>query len=50
MTRILMLALGAAGLGLSACDTIQGAGQDIQEGGAEISETAVEVEEDIEEE
>ena len=49
MTRTMMLILGLAGLGLSACNTVQGAGQDIQEGGAAVSETAAEVEAEIEE-
>lgn len=50
MTRILMLVLGMAGLGLvSACNTIGGAGQDIQEGGEFIQQSAQEVEAELEE-
>ncbi len=34
-------------LGLAACETIGGAGQDLQAGGRAISETAEEVQEDL---
>lgn len=39
MTRILILPLLAL-LGLSACNTVEGVGQDIQSGGQAIEETA----------
>jgi len=35
-----VLALLVAGIGLSACNTVEGAGQDIQRGGAAIENTA----------
>ncbi|WP_083762432.1 entericidin A/B family lipoprotein [Parvibaculum lavamentivorans] len=35
-----MLALLVAGFGLAACNTVEGAGQDIQRGGAAIEDTA----------
>ncbi|MDP1626160.1 entericidin A/B family lipoprotein [Parvibaculum sp.] len=35
-----VLALLVAGIGLSACNTVEGAGQDIQRGGAAIEDTA----------
>ena len=35
--------------GLAACNTIQGAGQDVEAGGEAISETAQEVEQEISE-
>ncbi len=34
-------------LGLAACETIEGLGQDVQSGGAAISETANEVQRDL---
>lgn len=35
-----VLALLVAGIGLSACNTVEGAGQDIQRGGEAIEDTA----------
>ncbi len=41
MTKIFaVLALLVAGIGLSACNTVEGAGQDIQRGGSAIEDTA----------
>ena len=46
MTRILTLIAAIAALGtLSACNTVQGAGEDIQAGGAAVSNAAEETEE-----
>ena len=50
MTRIMMLMLGIAGLGLAACNTVEGAGEDVSNVGQEVSETAAEVEAEIDEE
>ncbi|MHA3977571.1 entericidin A/B family lipoprotein [Halovulum sp. GXIMD14794] len=45
--RIAPLAALIALLGLAACNTVEGAGQDIRYAGDEISETANEVQNDL---
>jgi len=43
MNKLLLLVLLAAMAGLSGCNTIEGAGQDIQRGGEAVSDTAKDV-------
>ena len=49
MTRITMLMLAAAGLGLAGCNTVEGAGEDIGYTGAVVEETAEETGEEVDE-
>lgn len=50
MSRILMLTLAIAGLGLlTACNTVEGAGRDIQAGGEFVTDSAQEVEQELDE-
>ena len=49
MTRTLMLMLGAAGLGLAGCNTIEGAGEDVGYAGEVVEESAEEVGEEVDE-
>lgn len=50
MTRIVMLILGTASLGLAACNTIEGAGKDVSNVGEVVSGTARDVGAEIDEE
>jgi predicted small secreted protein len=47
-TRIASLALAFAVLGLGACNTVEGFGQDVEEGGENLSNAADNVEQEIE--
>ena len=47
MTRLLMLILGAASLGLAACNTVEGAGQDVSNVGEAVTDTADDVEDEM---
>ena len=50
MTRLMMLMLGTAGLGLAACNTVEGAGEDVSNVGEVVSDTANDVEGEIDDE
>ena len=50
MTRITMLMLGLAGLGLAGCNTVEGAGEDVEDVGEAVSATANEVEAEVDDE
>ncbi|MDB5441383.1 MAG: entericidin EcnA/B family protein [Caulobacteraceae bacterium] len=43
MRKFIMLAVVAAGLALSACNTIEGAGKDVSSAGAAVTDTARDV-------
>ena len=40
MTKLLIMATLAAGLALSACNTVSGAGKDVQSAGEAVTDTA----------
>jgi entericidin B len=40
MRKLILLAVLAAGLATTACNTVKGAGQDVQAAGAAVSDTA----------
>ncbi|HUF55691.1 MAG TPA: hypothetical protein VMM55_03925 [Thermohalobaculum sp.] len=50
MTRIMMLMLATAGLGLAGCNTIGGAGEDLSNVGQQVTKSAADVEAEIDEE
>ena len=46
--RVASFALALAVIGLGACNTVEGLGQDVEEGGEELRQAADDVEQEIE--